>query len=90
MLELYLAGRYQGRAHTDRKGILLTRQMATRIFQSMTTDQLLGMIEDHAKVAFKEGKTSKSDPDKSRKHSITRYKLFCQIKKEVDPYAEPA
>lgn len=45
------------------------------------------MIEDHARVAFKEGKNSKDDPDKSRKYSIRRAKLFWQIKKEVDPYS---
>lgn len=55
----------------------------------MTTEELLKKIEDHGKVAFKEAKYAKSDPDKSRRHSITRAKLFGEIRKEVDPYAEP-
>lgn len=56
----------------------------------MTTEQLIEMIEDHARLAFKEGKHSKTDREKSFKYGITRAKVLAEIKREVDPYAEPA
>lgn len=56
----------------------------------MTTQQLIDLIEDHARLAFKEGKHSLTNKEKSFKYGITRAKVFREIKREVDPYyAEP-
>jgi hypothetical protein len=60
--------------------------MAKRLLQSMTTQQLLDLIEDHARLAFKEGKHSKTDREKSWKYGQTRAKVLREIKREVDPY----
>jgi hypothetical protein len=54
----------------------------------MTTEHLIELIEDHARLAFKEGKTSTTDREKAFKYRITRAKRLREIKREVDPYAE--
>jgi hypothetical protein len=53
----------------------------------MTTEHLIELIEDHARLAFKEGKHSQTNREKSFKYGITRAKILQIIKREVDPYA---